>query len=210
MTGETAAAEALPRLLRSAAVDHLAHDIRGSIHVIRGHAELLRAEAAGIEARESASFVFVASVRLGGLCEDLIDFLRLPDIESGEFVALALDDLGHSLTLLAADRGVGLRIVEPEGNRANVLVGSTVRRVLSHVLDHVVRTAPSEVTIAAAIRTSLESCAIAVSPAPLGAIEGDDGILAVAAELLAAHGGHLTVLGRQMELLIPVVREQSW
>src|SRR6478672_13452738 len=84
MRGETAAAEALPRLLRSAAVDHLSHDVRSSLHVIRGHAELLRAEAAGIEARESASSVFVASVRLGGLCEDLIDFLRLPDVAPGE------------------------------------------------------------------------------------------------------------------------------
>ena len=205
MSGETAAAEALPRLLRSAAVDHLAHDVRGSIHVIRGHAELLRAEAAGVEARESASYVFVASVRLGGLCEDLIDFLRLPDVASGEPVALALDDLGNSLTLLAADRGVRLRIVEPEGDSTNVLVHSMVRRVVSHVLDHVVRTAASEVTLAAVIRVPRESCAIAVSPAPIGAVEGDDGIFAVAAELLAAHGGHLTVLGRQMELLIPIV-----
>jgi signal transduction histidine kinase len=205
MSGEAAAAEALPRLLRSAAVDHLAHDVRGSIHVIRGHAELLRAEAAGIEARESASSVFVASVRLGGLCDDLIDFLRLPDIDSGEVLALALDDLGNSLALLAADRGVGLRILEPEGDSTSVLVRSTVRRVVSHVLDHAVRTAASEVTIAAVIRVQRESCTIAVSPAPIGAVEGDDGIFAVAAELLAAHGGHLTVLGRQMELAFPVV-----
>ena len=210
MSGDAAAAEALPRLLRTAAVDHLAHDIRGSIHVIRGHAELLRAEAAGVEARESASYVFVASVRLGGLCEDLIDFLRLPDIAPGEPVALALDDLGHSLTLLAADRGARLRIVEGEGVSPSMLVHSTVRRVVSHVLEHVVRTAASGVTIATEIRAPRESCAIAVSPAPIGVVEGDDGVFAVAAELLAAHGGYLTVLGRQMELVFPVVGQRSW
>jgi signal transduction histidine kinase len=205
MSGDAAAAEALPRLLGTAAVDHLAHDIRGSIHVIRGHAELLRAEAAGVEARESASYVFVASVRLGGLCEDLIDFLRLPDIAPGEPVAFALDDLGETLTLLAADRGARLRIVEPDGDRPSMLVHPTVRRVVSHVLDHVVRTAASGVTIAVEIRAPRASCAIAVSPAPIGVVEGDDGVFAVAAEILAAHGGTLTVLGRQIELIFPVV-----
>jgi signal transduction histidine kinase len=206
MSGDAAAAEALPRLLRPAAVDHLAHDIRGSIHVIRGHAELLRAEAAGIEARESASYVFIASVRLGGLCEDLIDFLRLPDIAPGEPVALALDDLGESLTLLAADRGARLGIVEHEGDSTNMLVHSTVRRVVSHALDHVVRTAAPGITITVEIRAAHESCAIAVSPAPMGVVEGDDGVFAVATELFAAHGGRLTVSGRQMELVFPVVR----
>jgi hypothetical protein len=81
---------------------------------------------------------------------------------------------------------------------------------MSHVLDHVVRTAASEVTIAAVIRVRRDSCAIAISPAPVGVIEGADGIFAVAAELLAAHGGHLTVLGRRMELLIPIERPRSW
>src|SRR5438477_10754443 len=138
MRGDAAAAEAVPRLLLPAAVDHLAHDIRGSIHVIRGHAELLRAEAAGVEARQSASSVFAAGVRLGGLCEDLIDFLRLPEIASGEPVSLALDDLGRSLALLAADRGARLRIVEPEGNGTSIVAHPTVPPVASPRLGHVV------------------------------------------------------------------------
>ena len=204
MRGDAAAAEVLPRVLAPAAVDHLAHDLRGSIHVIRGHAQLLRTEAAGVEARESASSIFDAGVRLGDLCEDVIDFLRLPDVASGETVALALDDLRDVLTRLADDRGVKLRIVDPEPGNANLLVDSTVRRVVSHVLEHGARTAVADVTIAVSVPRAHE-CVIAVWPAPIGAGQGEDGIIAVAAELLAFHGGDLSVFDRRVELRFPVV-----
>ena len=56
MHRDVAVAEATPwRPLSSAAVGHLAHDLRGCIHVIRGHAELLRAEATDQQSRESAA-----------------------------------------------------------------------------------------------------------------------------------------------------------
>jgi signal transduction histidine kinase len=204
MSGDAATAEVLPRVLAPAAVDHLAHDLRGSIHVIRGHAQLLQTEAAGIEARESANSIFDAGVRLGGLCEDVIDFLRLPAVAPGETVALALDDLGDVLTRLADDRGVQLRIVHPEPGGANLLVHSTVRRVVSHVLEHGARTAATNVTIAVSVPTARE-CVIAVWPAPTGAGRGEDGIIAVAAELLAFYGGDLSVFDGRVELRFPVV-----
>jgi signal transduction histidine kinase len=204
MRGDAAAAAALPRLLTPEAIDHLAHDLRGSIHVIRGHAQLLRTETDGVEAQESASYIFDAGVRLGGLCEDVIDYLRLPGVAHGETVALALDDLGDVLTRLADDRGVQLRIVDPEPGSANLLVDSTVRRVVSHVLEHGARTAAADVTIAASVPTARE-CVIAVWPAPIGAGQGEDGIIAVAAELLAFHGGDLSVFDRRVELRFPVV-----
>lgn len=207
MSGDAAAAAVLPRPLPPAAVDHLAHDLRGSIHVIRGHAQLLRTEAAGVEAQQSASYIFDAGVRLGGLCEDVIDFLRLPGVAPGEPVALGLDDLRDSLTRLADDHGVQLRIVDPEPGGAAVLVHPTVRRVVSNVLEHGARTAASDVTIAASVPTACE-CAIALWPAPVGAGQGEDGIIAVAAELLAVHGGDLSIFDRRMELRVPVVA--SW
>ena len=157
------------------------------------------------EARESAGYILAASNRLGGLCEDVIDFLRMPAVASGDMVALALHEMRKSLMPVAADRGAGLRIVEPVGGGAAVLVHSSVRRVVSHVLEHVVRTAAGDVTIGASIRGAGDMLLIAVSPAALGIGDGEDGIIAVAAELLAAHGGQLSVDGCRLELLFPIV-----
>ena len=206
MNRDAAVAEATAwRLLPPVALGHLAHDLRGSIHVIRGHAELLRAEAADEQARESAGYIVDASVRIAGMCEDVIDFLRLPAIAVAEPIALALDDIAQSVAVSAAGRGIQLRTVEPQDSCRSALVDPSVRRVVAHVLEHAVRSASSDVTIAATHRTSPEVCVIEVWPVPIEAAENDDGITAIAAELLAARGGHLMVSGRRMELVVPVL-----
>jgi signal transduction histidine kinase len=206
MSSDAAVAEATPwRLLPPAAVGHLAHDLRGAIHVIRGHAELLRAEAADEPARESACYIVDASLRLAAMCEDVIEFLRLPAITRGEPIALALDDITQSVSRLAEGRGIQLRAVEQGDTRASVWVDPSVRRVVTHVLTHSVRSASSDVTIAATLGASGESMAIAVWPVPVEAEENNDGIVALAAELLAARGGHLSVSGHRMELSVPLV-----
>jgi hypothetical protein len=76
------------------------------------------------------------------------------------------------------------------------------------VLERAICTALSDATIAAAYRPSRESYAIAVSPVS-GDIVESDGVVAVAAELLTVHGGHLSVCGGQMEMLVPIVGEAS-
>lgn len=203
MHRDAAVAEATRwRLLPPAAVADLAHDLRGSIHVIRGHAELLRAEAADEQSHESAEHIVEASYRLSGLCEDVIDLLRLPAVAPGEPVVLALDELALSLSMLAIDHGIQVRIVEPDRAEKGVRVHPCVRRVVAHVLEHVVRIALSDATIASAFRAP-GSYAIAVSPVSADAVERD-GVVSMAAELLAAHGGHLSVSAGQMELLVPV------
>ena len=208
MNRGAAAAEATPwRLLPPAAVGHLAHDLRGCIDVISGHAELLGAEAADDQSRESAAYIVDTSRLLGGLCEDVIDFLRLPEAAPGEPVVLALDDLGASLSRLARDHGIQLRMVEPVGAEKFIRVQPGVRRVVAHVLEHAVRTATSDATIAFASRAR-DWCAIAVSPVSAD-IVNSDGIVAIAAELLAAHGGRLSVSGRRLEFLIPIVGSSS-
>jgi signal transduction histidine kinase len=208
MNRDAAVAEATPRLLPSTAVGDLAHDLRGSIHVIRGHAELLRAEATDEQSHESAAYIVDASHRLGGLCEDVIDLLRLPAVAPGDPVGFALDDLTLSLSMLAIDHGIQFRIVEPEPAERFLRVHPCVRRVVAHVLERAVCTALSNATIAAAYRPSQETYAIAVSPVS-GDIVESDGVVAVAAELLAVHGGHLSVRGGQMEILVPIVGETS-
>jgi len=208
MNRDAAVAEATPRLLPSAAVGDLAHDLRGSIHVIRGHAELLRAEATDEQSHESAAYIIDASHRLGGLCEDVIDLLRLPVVAPGDPVVLELADLTLSLSLIALDHGIQFRIVEPEPAAPSLRVHPCVRRVVAHVLERAVCTALSDATIAAAYRPSRESYAIAVSPVSGDIIESD-GVVAVAAELLAFHGGRMSVSGGQMEILVPIVDETS-
>jgi len=208
MNRDAAVAEATRGRLLPAAVSDLAHDLRGSIHVIRGHAELLRAEAADEQSHESADHIIDASHRLGGLCEDVIDFLRLPDVAPGEPVSLVLDDLALSLSMIAIDRGIQVRIVEPDRSEKGVRVHPCVRRFVAHVLEHVVRTAISDATIASAFRPAPESYAIAASPVSGDVIE-NNGTMAMAAELLAIHGGQLSVSSGQLELLIPAIGEPS-
>jgi signal transduction histidine kinase len=208
MNRGAAAAEATPwRLLPSAAVGHLAHDLRGCIHVIGGHAELMGAEAVDDQARESAGYIVDSTRLLGSLCEDVIDFLRLPDTAPGEPVGFALDDLTTSLSMLAKDQGVQLRVVEAEGGAKLVRLHPAVRRVVVHVLEHAVRAATSDVTIAFTSHAN-DSCAIAVSPVSADIVDSD-GIVAIAAALLAAHRGCLSVSGRRMEFLIPTVGSSS-
>jgi signal transduction histidine kinase len=208
MNRDAAVAEATPRLLPSTAVGDLAHDLRGSIHVIRGHAELLRAEATDEQSHESAAYIVDASHRLGGLCEDVIDLLRLPAVAPGDPVGFALDELTLSLSMLAIDHGIQFRIVEAEPAERFLRVHPCVRRVVAHVLERAVCTALSDATIAAAYRPDQEMYAIAVSPVSGDIIESD-GVVAVAAELLAVHGGHLSVRVGQMEILVPIVGETS-
>jgi signal transduction histidine kinase len=206
MNRDAAVAQATPWCpLPSAAVGHLAHGLRGSIHVIRGHAELLRSEAGDEQSHESASYIVDASRLLGGVCEDVIDFLRLPTIASGDPVVLSLDDLAMSLSMIASDHGIQLRIVEPEGAEKSIRVHPGVRRVVAHVLEHAVRTATADATIAVAFRAA-DAYAIAVSPVVANVIESD-GVIAVAAQLLTAHGGEVSVSGGRMELLVPIVAE---
>jgi len=206
MHRDAAVAEATAwRPLPSAAVGHLAHDLRASIHVIRGHAELLRAEAGDEQAHESASYIVDASRLLGGVCEDVIDFLRLPTIAFGDPVVLSLDDLALSLSIIAIDHGIQLRMVEPEGAEKSIRVHPGVRRVVGHVLEHAVRTATADATIAVAFR-SADAYAVAVSPVSTNIVESD-GVIAVAAQLLTAHGGELSASGGRMELLVPIIGE---
>jgi signal transduction histidine kinase len=203
-----AAAEATPwRPPPSAAVGHLAHDLRGCIHVISGHAELLGANAADDQSRESATYIVNTSRLLGSLCEDVIDFLRLPEPAPGDPVALALDDLGPSLARLAKEHGIQIRMVEPENAEKFIRVQPGVRRVVAHVFEHAVRTATSDVTIAIASR-AIDSCVITLCPVSADIVDSD-GIVAIAAELLAANGGRLSVSGHRLDTLIPIVGSSS-
>ena len=195
------------RLLPTA-VSHLSNDLRGALHVIRGHAELLGAEAGDDDTRESASEIMDACGRLGGLCDDIVDFLRLPAVAADALVDLALDELGRNVGLLAPGDRVQVRFVVPAAGHQTMLVQAAARRVVSHVLEHAVRTAVSNVTIVAAIRGP-ELCEIVVSPVPKGAAARDDGIIAVAAPVLAAHRGRLSVLDDGIELMFPVLGSLS-
>ena len=180
--------------------------------MIRGHAELLRADAVEPESREGAGFIFDASVRLAGLCEDVIDFLRLPAAAPGGQVPFSLSELGAGLRPVAAKRGVQLHIIEPDAAGGPAFLHSSARRVVGHVLEHVVRNADVDVNVSASFRPIDESppqmCMITASPVPAGVLDdGDaivDGTIAIAARILAAHRGYLDVAADRLEMLVRV------
>jgi len=64
-----------PRLLRPSAGE-LAHDLRGALHVICGHAELLADQANDEETRASLRCILDAVARLASVSDDLLDLLR--------------------------------------------------------------------------------------------------------------------------------------
>jgi len=186
MQREVAVAEATPwRPLLPAEIGNLAHDLRGCINVIRGHAELLRAEATDQHSGESAAYIVDASRRLGGLCEDVFDFLRLPVVSVADPVAL--------------------QVMASEDSENLIWVHPSVARVVTHVLEHAVRTATVDVRVCAESR-STTTYGISVSPVTVKGAH-DDGVLALATELLSAYGGDLLIGGGRMELLVPIMSE---
>ena len=64
-----------PRPLPAAA-GQLAHDLRGALQLICGHAELLAEKATDEEARASSRCIIEAGARLASLCDDLLDLLQ--------------------------------------------------------------------------------------------------------------------------------------
>lgn len=197
-----------PNQLLPTAVSHLSHDLRGALHVIRGHAELLGAETESDDTRESANEIMIACRRLGGLCDDIVDFLRLPAVAPGALVDLALVDLARAVGLLATGDRARVRFVVPPAGHQSMLVQAAVRRVLAHALEHLARTAVSNLTIVAALRGP-ELCEVVISPVPKGVAARDDGVIAVCAAVLAAHRGRLSVLDDGIELMFPVVGSLS-
>ena len=192
--------------LSSAAVGHLAHDMRGALHTILGHAELLALDAIDEETRDSAEYIRDAAERLRGMCDDVTDLLRLPTLPDRGSIALSLGALVDSVTPLATVRGSRVRMLVPCDDRNAVVVDATTQRVIAHVVEHVVRMARSDVTLSASVRAPGDTCMIVVAPAPEGIGEELDGVIAIAAQLLAARGAHLATVGWRLEILVPVVR----
>jgi hypothetical protein len=98
-------------------------------------------------------------------------------------------------------------MVASEGAEKSIRVQPGVRRVVAHVLEHAVRRATSDPTIAVAFRSAAEY-AIAVSPVVADIVESD-AMIAVGAQLLSAHGGEVSVCGGRMELLVPILGDPS-
>ena len=214
MSGEATAAYPSPgRLLPSGAVGHLAHELRGAIHVIRGHAELLRGRR-----------------RAGVACERRIHLRRErapggPVRRRHRLLAASRRRArrpGAVRPLRARSRaparrrgGRGVRASRRRarrGPRAGIRPFERVRRVVGHVLEHVVRNADVDVKVAASLRPVDESppqiCMITASPVPAGALDDDDaivnGTIAIAARILAAHCGYLDVAADRLEMLVRV------
>lgn len=191
--------------LSEAAVGGLAHDLRGALHTILGHSELLALDAVGQGARDSATHIHDAAERLNLLCEDIVDLLRLPDLVDQGSTSLAIDALVASLNQVAARRGAQVRLLEPCAARSSIVVDATVRRIVAHVVEHVVRSVNADVRVSLSTPQPADRCLITVAPIPEHMTNHDDDGFSMAGALLAARGAHLRVVGWRLELLVPVL-----
>jgi hypothetical protein len=205
-TGVPVSLEASSPALSVGAVAHLAHDLRGGLHTILGHCALLALDAADSESRDSTRYIHDAADRVLGLCDDITDVLRLPDlVERGES-RLSLGSLAEAIAATAASHGSQLRVREPLARDVAVVVDATVHRVVTHVVEHVVRVPGSDVALGAAAGPPSGVWVISIGPTARSFDRDEDGVMAMAAVLLAAHGGGVGVAGSSVELVLPVMR----
>jgi len=196
-----------PRL-SVAMIEQLAHDIRGALHTILGHADLLALDARDQDTLDGATCIRDATGQLRDYCDDIVDLL-LPVLPDRGSIPLVISDLVESVMPLAIGRGSRVRML---GSRAGdpVEVDATNYRVISHVVERVVRRSRSDVTLSATIRSPGDTCMITVAPIPEG-MARDDGVIAIAEHLLAARGGHLRLVGWRLEMRVGVTSGNgSW
>ena len=189
-----------------AALGNLAQEMRGALHTILGHAELLTLDATSQDTCDSAAYIRDSAERLRYVCDDVTDFLRLPELPDRGAVPLRVGALVESAAPIARARGYRVRPLESRAEPAAVEIDATAYRVVAHVVDHVVRTATADVTLSLSLRPMHDACVVTVAPAPECIDLDRDGVIGIASHLIAARGGRLTVVGWRLEMLVPVVR----
>ena len=189
--------------LTSGAVRHLSHEMHAGLQTILGHSELLGEELLDRDARDSAAYIHAAAVRLGGLCDDVADALQLPELVDRGETRLVAQALLESLAPVAAARGVRVRLAE--GHGVGFVVDASVARLVAHLLEHVVATALSDVTIDS-YRSGDGFAVVRAEPEAPGLLDGDNGVVAIAAMLLRARGGDVADAGEGIEVHVPALR----
>jgi signal transduction histidine kinase len=201
-------------------VSDAAHELRSPLASARTQLEVAAAVDAGTPAGELATDVLVDIERLGRLVDDLLLLARLDEAPRRPRVPLDL----HALAAEVVGRYATARVpveLEPCEDDCTVLAeAGAVRRVLVNLVDNAVRHARSRVTVTVAPRTmTVADDGPGIPPADRervfdrftrldwgrGRGSGGAGLgLAIVRELVAAHGGSVTLSDAEPGLVVTV------
>jgi signal transduction histidine kinase len=190
-------------------VSDAAHELRSPLASARTQLEVAAAVDAGTPAGELATDVLVDIERLGRLVDDLLLLARLDEAPRRPRTPLDLYALAHDVT----DRYAAARVpvvLDPCEQDCTVLAeAGAVRRVLVNLVDNAVRYARSRVTVTVAPRTLMVADdGPGIPPGDRARVfdrftrldwdrgreSGGAGLgLAIVRELVAAHGGSVTL-----------------
>ena len=186
------------------AVRHLAHEMRGALHTILGHSELLAVEAHDSNARESAQHIHTSAAKLSAWVDDVVDLLRLPAVAERGEARLDLRGLLETPTAAAKSRGVHVLLDERSEAASMIGIDRSVERIVRRVLETLVATAKTDMKVRCEpCRPSDTVAVISVAPVPDETSNAESAVLAIAARVLAAQGGGIVRTGERVALRVP-------
>ena len=186
------------------AVRHLAHEMRGALHTILGHSELVGVEARDDNTRESATHIHASAVKLAAWVDDVVDLLRLPAVPDRGEATLALGSLLEAVSAAAVARGAHVSLEEPGNEPDAIVVDRAVARVVGRVLETVVATGKTDVRVRRApFRAGDAVAVVSVTPVPVQTVADENGVMAIAERLFAARGGRIERTGETLRIDVP-------
>jgi signal transduction histidine kinase len=201
-------------------VSDAAHELRSPLASARTQLEVAAAVDAGTPAGELAGDVLVDVERLGRLVDDLLLLARLDEAPRRPRAPLDLYALAQDVTDRYAAARVSV-VLDPCEQDCTVLAeAGAVRRVLVNLVDNAVRHARSRVTVTVAPRTlTVADDGPGIPPGDRARVfdrftrldwdrgreSGGAGLgLAIVRELVAAHGGSVTLSDGNPGLVVTV------
>jgi K+-sensing histidine kinase KdpD len=183
--------------------------MRGALHTILGHSELLAVEARDANTRESADHIHTSAARLTAWVDDIIDLLRLPAVAERGETRLDVRALVAAPTEAAATRGLRVVVDEPVDDE-RIVVDQSVERIARRVLETVIATAKTDVEVhRESFRSGDPVAVICVAPIPEATSDAENGVLAIAARVFAARGGGLVRSGERLKICVPAGQSPS-
>lgn len=160
--------------LRRELVANVAHDLRGPLAHIRGHAELLRAKDAGsapANLEELSAVITASTSSLQRLLDELFELAKLEAAEKvPQRINFPVDELAYDLAnayrFAAMEKGITLSYSGPESLPEVSADLSMIERVLRNLIDNALRYTPAGGTIA--VECALAGDAVAISVADTG------------------------------------------
>ena len=155
----------------------LAHEVRNPLSGIKGYAQLLGEQLLDAENREYAGYIVTEAVRLEGLVNDLLVFVRT---ESSDLTALAVDEVvSHAIGLInSAAAKSGIEVVHSIG--ANLVANvnrDRLKQVLLNLLHNAIQAMPEGGVLAIGADREAHQIQITISDTGQGINRSDQNLI---------------------------------